>query len=68
MGAEDFNRPADWPEGADSPEGHQWKLFRDLRGRNERRSNVARMLETQRRARIERVIQAARQRRFRKTG
>ena len=41
-------------------------MFDDLRGRNERRVSLVRLLEAQRRARIERVMQAARQRRHRK--
>jgi hypothetical protein len=42
--------------------------FVDLRTRNERRANVARLLDTERRKRVERVMQAARQRRFRQRG
>jgi hypothetical protein len=44
----------------------RWRLFHDLRRRNERRADVARMLEAKRQQRIERVMQVARQRRFRK--
>jgi hypothetical protein len=44
----------------------RWRLFHDLRRRNERRADVAAMLEAKRRQRIERVMQVARQRRFRK--
>jgi hypothetical protein len=44
----------------------RWRLFHDLRQRNERRADVARTLEDKRQQRIERVMQVARQRKFRK--
>jgi hypothetical protein len=38
--------------------------YADLRGRNERRAKLARVLQAQRMYREERVVQVARQRRF----
>jgi hypothetical protein len=61
MDAEDRNRP-------DKPaDARPRNMFDDLRGRNERRASRVRLLEA-RRAQIERVMEAARQRRFRKGG
>ena len=42
-------------------------IYQDLRRRNERRMNVARILEARRVRQIERVVQAARERRFRRS-
>jgi hypothetical protein len=46
----------------------QQRLFGDLRRRNERRADLARLLEAQRRQQIERVMRVARQRTFRRDG
>lgn len=48
---------------ADTP-----NIYRDLRERNERRLNVARILEARRLSQIERVVQTTRERRFRRAG
>lgn len=56
------------PREAGKAAAGQQKLFRDLRARNERRVKLARVLDAQRRQRVERVMQVARQRRFRKAG
>lgn len=51
--------------GGERAEGtDQSQFFRALRERNERRSNLGRQLDAQRRQRIERVLQVTRQRRF----
>ena len=59
--------------GTDAAPVEQSKLYRDLRARNERRANLARpnlarLLDADRRGRVERVLQVARQRRFRHPG
>jgi hypothetical protein len=48
--------------------GDTRNIYRDLRQRNERRLNVARILEARRLRQVERVLQAARERRFRRPG
>jgi hypothetical protein len=54
--------------GTDAAPVEQSKLYRDLRARNERRANLARLLDAKRRQRVERVLQVARQRGFRRNG
>jgi hypothetical protein len=54
--------------GTDAAPIEQPKLYRDLRARNERRANLARLLDAKRRQRVERVLQVARQRGFRRNG
>ncbi|HYB25094.1 MAG TPA: hypothetical protein VEF89_00615 [Solirubrobacteraceae bacterium] len=51
------SRPGDTPN-----------IYRDLRERNERRLNVARILEARRLSQIERVVQTTREPRFRRAG
>jgi hypothetical protein len=54
--------------GRDAAPVEQSKLYRDLRARNERRANLARLLDAKSRQRVERVLQVARQRGFRRNG
>lgn len=65
MNANTTNQDALKPAGRVSEEP---TIFQDLRRRNERRLKLAPFLDSRRQRQVERVMQVARQRRFRQSG